>query len=441
MRARMHGRWFVVGGLAGLALIAGCSRQHETSSSKEIVIWHWMTDRDDALQTLADQYEKVSGVKVRLELYAPSDVYSSRIRSSAQTGTLPDIFGILGEPWDLASFIKAGHVANLSPAMAADHGAWQKEFFPKALANSTFASGNQYGLAPGIYGVPIDVSNIQMLYNKDLFKQAGLDPERPPQTWSEFIADWHKLKQAGIPGLVSGWGETWIINCFVSNYAFNVMGEQKVFDTIRGKVPYTDPDWVRVLSLFDEIRQEGILASGAVTMINKAAEQAFANGKAAFAFNGSWCVNPYQGMNPNLSYAPMLPPRVSDRYPMRIWGGAGSTLMVNAKSPRQEEAIKFLQWLTAQPQQAYLSKETMNLPANRSSAGHLPPLLAAFASRMEDATHPSQWPVSELPVVTEALGKGIQSILIGEKTPAEVAEDVENFKRQQRENGAGSAQR
>src|SRR5438552_11546331 len=34
---------------------------------------------------------------------------------------------------------------------------------------------------------------------------------------------------------------------------------------------------------------------GVVTMINKSAEQTFANGKAAFAFNGSWCVNVYRG--------------------------------------------------------------------------------------------------------------------------------------------------
>jgi ABC-type glycerol-3-phosphate transport system substrate-binding protein len=415
---------------AFLSLSVGCSKK-EAAPSKELTIWHWMTDRDDALQTLVDQYQKATGVKVRLELYAPSDVYSSRIRSSAQTGTLPDIFGVLGEPWDLASYIKAGHIANLAPAMTDKKGAWQKEFFPKALANNTFVAGNHYDVPPGIYGVPLDVSNIQMLYNKDLFKQAGLDPAKPPQTWAEFIADWRRLKAAGIPGLVSGWGETWMINCFASNYAFNVMGEAKVLDTFRGKVPYTDPDWIRVLSLFDEIRQEGLLTSGAVTMINKSAEQVFANGKAAFAFNGSWCVHPYQGMNPTLSYAPMLPPRVSDRYPMRIWGGAGSSLMVNARSPRQVEAVRFLQWLTAPPQQSYLSKETFNLPANRSSADHLSPLLAAFAARMDDTTHPSQWAASELPTVTEAMGKGIQSILIGEKTPAQAAEDLENLKKQQ----------
>ena len=419
----------MVGAIMGLMVAAGCSKQ-EASSNKEIVLWHWMTDREDTLEKLADQYQKLSGVKVRLEIYAPSDVYSSRIRASAQTDTLPDIFGVLGEPWDLASYIKSGHVANLEAAMLANGGAWRKQFFPKALASDFFSARNQYDVSQGIYGVPIDVTNIQMLYNKDLFKQAGLNPEHPPQTWAEWIADWHQLKAAGIPGFVSGWGETWMINCFASNYAFNVMGEKKVMETYRGKVPYTDPDWVRVFSLFDEIRREDLLASGAVTMINKAAEQAFANGKVAFAFNGSWCVHPYQEMNPALSYAPMLPPRVSDRFPMRIWGGAGSSFMVNARSPRRNEAIRFLQWLTEEPQQSLLSKETFNLPANRASVRDLSPILAGFAAHMEDTTHPSQWPASERPTVTEAIGKGIQSILIGEKTPAQVAADIETLKHQ-----------
>src|SRR5690348_6749138 len=121
-------------------------------------------------------------------------------------------------------------------------------------------------------------------------------------------------------------------------------------------------------------------------------------------------------MNPDLAYAPMLPPKVSKRFPMRIWGGAGTSFMVNANSPRREEAIRFLRWLTQEPQQSLLSKETFNLPSNRSSAGALPPILSEFAARMDSTTHPSQWPASERPAVTEAIGKGIQSILIGEKT-------------------------
>src|ERR1041385_5906954 len=98
-------------------------------------------------------------------------------------------------------------------------------------------------------------------------------------------------------------------------------------------------------------------------MINKSAEQTFANGKASFAFNGSWCVNVYKGMNPDLHYSAMMPPSASKAYPMKIWGGAGSSFMVNANSSRRDQAVRFLQWLTLPEQQIALSKETLNLPA------------------------------------------------------------------------------
>ena len=416
--------------LGACCFAASCARP-SASPKGEILVWHWMTDREDALQNLTDQYSKNTGIKVRLELYAPSDAYAAKVRAAAQTNTLPDIFSVLGEVHDLARFVNAGHVADLAPAMNADHGSWFNQFYAKALSTNTFKSGNAYQVPPGIYGVPIDFTNIQFLYNKDLFKQAGLNPDRPPQTWPEFIEAWHKLKAAGLPGLVSGWGETWMIDCFASNYAFNVMGENKVLDTFRGTVPYTDPDWIRVLRLFDDLRKEDLLVPGVVTMVNKTAEQTFANGKAAFTFNGSWSVNVYKGMNPDLVFGAMLPPRLTDAYPMRIWGGAGSSFMVNAQSPNNEQATQFLKWLTGPVQEAYLAKETANIPANRQSSASLSPTLAAFANQMDATTHPSQWPLTESPIVTEALDKGIQSILIGEKTPEQVGAEVEVLKKQQ----------
>jgi ABC-type glycerol-3-phosphate transport system substrate-binding protein len=423
--------WLRTTALLGLlALLSACGKR-EARGPNDLLLWHWMTDREEALQQLSDQYAKEKGVTVHLELYAPSDAYASKVRAAAQTSTLPDIFGVLGESRDLASFITSGHVANLESALKANAGAWQKQFFPKALATTSFQEGNQYNVPPGFYGVPLDVTNIQMLYNKALFKQAGLNPEVAPKTWGQFIEAWHQLKAAGIPGLVSGWGETWMIDCLANNYAFNIMGEKKVLDTFRGKVPYTDPDWIRVLSLFEEIRREELLVPGAVTMVNKTSEQTFANGKAAFAFNGSWCVNVYKGMNPDLQYGAMLPPAVSDKFPMRIWGGAGSSFMANAKSDRLPQAIAFLQWLSGPEQQAYLAKETLNLPANKNSLKEIPGVLASFASQMDHTTHPSQWPLTENPTVLEAFDKGIQSILIGEKTPTDVASEVEALKQRQ----------
>lgn len=408
---------------------AGCAPANKQDSSV-ITVWHWMSDRDEAFQELAKKYEDETAVKVKFELFAPSEAYAQRVKASAQTATLPDIYGVLGEKRDFASFIKSGYIADLSQALNEAHEGivWKETLFKKAVSVNEFLPGNEFGVTPGIYGVPLDVTTIQMVYNKELYEKAGLDPEAPPQTWEEFMGHASILREAGIPRFVGGFGEIWMLDALASNLAMNLMGEEKVFDTYRGKVPYTDPDWVKVLSFFKQMTDEKVFVDGAVTMVNKTAEQTFANERAAYAFNGSWCVNVYKGMNPDLRYAAMLPPSVSNLHPARIWGGAGGSFVVNAASTRRAEAVKFLKWLTGEKQQAFLAEKTENLPSNKASLGKISPVLASFADDMDNTTHPNIYPVHEFPSVTEAFDKGIQSILIGEKKPEEVAQDVQRIK-------------
>ena len=412
-----------------LLTIVSCSPQRvKAPGEKQLTVWHWMTDRKKAFEELAKRYEEQTGVKVEFKLFAPSGVYSQKVQAATQADNLPDIFGVLGEKEGFSIFIKAGHVLNLSEEMQANDEEWKNKFFSKALLVNEFKQGNEFNVRPGIYGVPIDVTNIQMLYNKDLFKKAGLDSEDPPRTFEEFMAAAKKLKQAGIQGLVSGWAETWMINCLASNFAFNIMGERKVMRTYAGKVPYTDSDWIRLFGLFKEMADQKVLAMGIIAMNNKDAEQNFANGRAAFAFNGSWCVNVYQKMNPNLNYATMFVPRVSDKYPMLIWGGASSSLMVNAHSQNKERAVEFLKWFTDEQQQTYLAQVTNNLPANKFCLSNISPALSQFAQSMENTTHPSIWPVHEKSPVVEAFNVGIQSIILGTKTPERVAREVQEAK-------------
>ncbi|MFC1667024.1 ABC transporter substrate-binding protein [Candidatus Omnitrophota bacterium] len=413
--------------------LISCSPQEKTPDTETITAWHWMSDREGAFLELAKKYESETGVKINLELYAPSDAYTQKIRAAAQTNTLPDIFGILGEKRDFASFTNAGHVYDLTEDMNKDGESWKKMLFDKALAVNEFGEGNSFNVKPGIYGVPIDVTNIQMLYNKDLLEKAGWDPNDPPRTWDRFLELNRLLSQKGIQGLVSGWGEIWMIECIASNYAFNIMGEDKVLDTIRGAVPYTDPDWIKVFDLFRQMKEENLLASGIVTMVNKTAEQLFANGRAALAFNGSWCVNVYKGMNPDLNYGAMLPPAASSMFPMRIWGGAGSSFMVNNRSLNIEKAVEFLKWITDTEQQVFLAEETRNLPSNRHSLKNISSVLSQFADDMDNTTHPGVWGVSEFPLVIERFDKGIQSIIIGEKTPEELAIEIQKVKEREME--------
>ena len=402
--------------------VVGCS-QNETQKKDEdaVKIWHWMTDRQAAFETLAKKYFDETGVKVVFETYAPTDVYKNKITAAASGKLLPDIFNPISDKRELASYINAGYIADLTDAM---NDGWKDVFFEKSLVQNSFPEGNEWNVKPGIYGVPLDVSTLMIYYNKDLFAQAGLDPENPPQTWPEFIEAGKKLRDAGIQPFVSGFGEAWLIGAFASSYQWSLFGKQGIIDTIEGKIPYTDKRWLEIFKLFEEMKDNKMFASGIVTMVNKDAERTFAIGKAAMALNGSWGVNVYKSMNPNLNYAIMYPPSLPDaQYPLCVFGGDGSSLFVNEMSPRRDKAIAFLKWFTQKDQQAFLAKETLNIPSNKEAGQDLPDILKTFSesvNRTFDAL-----PVLEAWQVTNYININLQSVIIGEKTPEMAVKEVQ----------------
>lgn len=419
--------------LCGLMLaVTACGCGQSGKAANTIEVWHWMTDRQDAFEALAREYEAQTGIKVKLALFAPSDAYTQKIIAAAQANILPDVYSILDKKAIVAAFTKAGFVADLTDAFQMDNNAWEKSLFTKAVDVNRFVEGNVDGVKPGIYGVPIDVGSQQLLYNKKLLRQAGIT--RPPATFEQWLADIDVLRRAGITPLVSGFGELWLIDCFASNYAFNIMGEQKVLDTFRGKVSYTDPDWITVFTIFKTLHDRGAFINGIVTKGNKLAEQDFAVfERAAFAFNGAWSVHVYRQMKPDLDYGVVPLPVFNPAVPMVSWGGAETSLVVNNLSPDKDKAIAFLKWLTAREQQVFLFTHLYSLPVNREAMAGVPENLAAFSKAMETSTHPKVWPVNEDPLVSEAFLKGIQAIIIGEKTPQAVARDVQLIKDRQME--------
>ncbi len=422
-------------------LMSGCGERKEqihVSQDNQITMWHWLSDRQEVLEKLAKQYYEKAGVYVKMELFSPSEAYKQKIMAAAQTDTLPEIYGILGSKRDKANFIKAGHVLSLSKEMAKNNGEWKNYFFKQAISSVSFVKGNEFNVPEGIYEVPLDVVTIQFIYNKDLFRKAGLDPDNPPSTWEDFVAAGEKIKKSGVDFFVSGFGEPWLAACFASNLAWNIMGENKMLATYRGDVPYTDPDWIKVFSLFDELAGKKLFASGIVILSNKEAELAFALGRAALAFNGSWAVNVYDEMTKDapkpLNYGVMLPPKVSNANPVGIWGGAGTRLVVNAKSKKRQKALDFLKWLTAPEQQREWAIETKNIPANKQCVDLVPDKVRGFLEAMKCAYHPDTFPVQEDPIVQEAFSKGLQAIIIQEKTPEQVAKELAALKEKQMKN-------
>ncbi len=64
-------------------------------------------------------------------------------------------------------------------ATSAEDKAWMKSFFPAFMLNSQTGGKT--------WGIPFQRSTIVLYWNKEAFKEAGLDPNRPPATWAEQV--------------------------------------------------------------------------------------------------------------------------------------------------------------------------------------------------------------------------------------------------------------
>src|SRR3954469_15683835 len=83
-------------------------------------------------------------------------------------------------------------------AKTADDKAWLNGFYKAFMLNSQ--SGGK------TWGVPFQRSTVVMYWNKEAFKEAGLDPNKAPQTWAELKDYAGKLTKKDASGKVTHWG-------------------------------------------------------------------------------------------------------------------------------------------------------------------------------------------------------------------------------------------
>ncbi|MFF0751705.1 extracellular solute-binding protein [Streptomyces sp. NPDC004267] len=121
-------------------------------------------------------------IKVDLQVINWNDI-DAQVKTMVQNGNQPDVLQTGG----YADFARSGLLYS-APEVLSD--ATASDLIP-AMADA----GRQDGTA---YGIPFVSSARMFLVNNALFRKAGLDPKKPPQTWAEVTADATALKKAGV---------------------------------------------------------------------------------------------------------------------------------------------------------------------------------------------------------------------------------------------------
>lgn len=128
------------------------------------------------------KFEEQTGTEVDFTSITWSNAEST-LTTRVQGGKAPDV-SRLASRW-IPKFVKMGSLEPIGDLMS---GEFEKKFYPKVAATTNYQ--DKY------YGVPWAYSNKCLFYNKDVFKEAGLDPENPPlNSWDEMLSAAKQIKK------------------------------------------------------------------------------------------------------------------------------------------------------------------------------------------------------------------------------------------------------
>jgi sn-glycerol 3-phosphate transport system substrate-binding protein len=364
---------------------------------------------------LAAEFEKQNpGVKVH-PIYA-GNYDDARIKALAalnagQPAQLSVLFSI-----DLYELLEQDVIVPWDDvASTADDKAWIQAFYPALMANGTYKGK--------VYGIPFQRSTIVLYWNKDAFKEAGLDPDRPPATWAEMREMAQKLVKKDASGNVARWGVEvpstgyayWMFQAFARENGQDLMNRDG------NKTNYDNPDVVAALQYWRDlgakykVMPEGTVEWGTL-------RQAFTEGKTAMMWHTTGNLTAVKDTAKFPFGVAMLPASKQRGSPT---GGGNFYLFKKTTPEERKAALAFVKFMTTPERAAEWSIAT-GYVGTRPDAYETPKLkeYAAGFPQAVVARDQFKFATPELSTfqtgrVRKLLDDAIQASLTGQKAPAD----------------------
>jgi raffinose/stachyose/melibiose transport system substrate-binding protein len=227
--------------------------------------------------------------------------------------------------------------------------------------------------------VPYQPYACVVLYNKDLFNQAGITGV--PKTWDEVLDACAKLKAIGVAGFT-------VDDAYMANYFGYNMDRIVGIDACKRMVDNNDfsgPQTLRYGQIWENMARNGYIHPNAAANVFPSGQvNEYAGGRAAMYLNGTWLPNEIKGNAPNFNWGQFAFPAIdpagdgpgANHYSAQSFG-------INKNSKHPEEAFKFLVWMTTGEWDTALARESLGIPMASNSQW---PRELADAKAIVDAT-------------------------------------------------------
>lgn len=285
-------------------------------------------------------------------------------------------------------------------------------------------------MKPGIYSAHWEAPALGIFINAAMFKAAGLDPDKPAATMSEFIDQLVKIKRSGKDPF---WFAASNSNQLVQSYASNYFTDDELNATFLGKSSWKSEGWRKSLQILVDLRDAGVISTGSIpsgNSDNPNVEKAFFNTQGVAAiFDGTSAVGVARATAPDFTdFRSLAVPKADDgTQTPRLVGGTAKGAAINPRSKNAAKALKFVQWLTEPGQQQVFAEKVPLIPSARTvSEKNIPQQLVGIAAKISDV----QLVQNQMKVqVITALQKGAQAIVLKERTVDQVLGDLDAAQR------------
>lgn len=425
------GRWVAV--VMGAALVAtactgGADRTRPASGGDANAITYLIGQPEDAEQLdLIKQdiaaFEKDNpGAKVDLKVM-PNDNLRAVLQTQLRSGEGPDVFGYDTGPGFAGVLAEAGLLYDLTDAY--DKHDWP--IYDWAKERVTFDGK--------IVGVPGQVEEIGIFYNKDLFAEHDIEE---PRNLAELEAAANKLKAAGITPFTFGNKEGWEAGHVLSAILASSIGSDGVNALLAGEKAWNSPEVVAAIDLwFTDYRKRGFLPPSPNAITYDSANALFYSGKAAMNLTGTWMIS---DITKTVDFEVGFIPFPAKDGPGIFAGGLGGGTFVSANTANPELAVRFLDHMISQEHGVW-SVEKLNIipayPVDTTGIETSPLFKQVLDDTSDMASGAGDFgyniDVLATDVFNEAMWDGLQSVLTGSTTAKEVADSLEKAFQSSRE--------
>lgn len=399
-----------VAAAAAIAL-AACGSGSSGGGATSITVWEGYTQVEaKAFAHLVSQYNATHPDIHVSALETNNDYALQKILTAVRGGTPPDLAYVYGS-W-APNVAKIPTVVDLKPLTTSKAVNWQ-DFYPGERAVTTV--GNK------VIGMPALVDNLAIVYNKTLFKKAGLAPPSPNWTWDDFRAAAKKLtnpaaKQFGWSFPADASEDTvWHWEAMLWEAGGSILNSTNT------RAAFDSPQGIEALTMLKDMAVDD--KSVFIDTTNSKYSNLFNADKVGMLVTGPWDLGvltaPY-GVQ-------IMPTFAGSSAGHQSISGPDNWVVFNNGSTRTKAAENFLTWLDAPAQVKQFSLATGDLPI-RASVGNQSSVVDEMNSKLPGVktfiqnlsnVKQARPQVTVYPKISEALGNAIVGVLLGKLSPQE----------------------